>query len=186
MKIGYLRVSTEEQKPDRQIDGLKDICDKVYIEKISAVSKKRLVYEKVKKRLKRGDRLIVWDLDRAFRSTLDALQEVNELREMGIEFQIMTMNLDTSTPHGKLCYTVMAAFAEFERTNLIERTKEGMAAAKRRGKHVGRPYKLTPGVISYAFYEIQTGNSTILGMAKKLNCTRHTLSRGFRRVGLET
>ena len=182
MKIGYLRVSTEEQRPDRQFDGLKDICDEVFIEKISAVSKRRPVYEKVKKRLNKGDRLIVWDLDRAFRSTLDALQEVNCLRKRGIEFQIMTINLDTSTPHGKLCYTVMAAFAEFERTNLIERTKEGMAAAKRRGKHIGRPYKLSPETISYALFEIQSGRATITTMAQKLRCSRDTLSKAFMRM----
>lgn len=142
MKIGYLRVSTEEQRPDRQLDGLKDLCDEVHLEKLSAASKKRPVYQKILKKLKAGDTLVVWDLDRAFRSTVDALLESEKLRQRGIEFQIVTLNVDTSTPSGELIYTVMAAFAQFERQNLIKRTREGMAAARRRGKHIGRPYKL--------------------------------------------
>lgn len=182
MKIGYLRVSTEEQKPDRQFDGLKDICDKVYIEKISAVSKNRPVYEKTLKQLKARDTLVVWDLDRAFRSTVDALLEAEKLRKRGVAFQIVTLHVDTATPAGELIYTVMAAFAQFERQNLIKRTKEGMAAAKRRGKHIGRPYKLTPREISYAYNKIQAGRSTILGMASELDCSRDTLFNSIRRL----
>ena len=72
-KIGYLRVSTEDQKPDRQIDGLKNLCDEIHIEKISATAKKRPVFEKVIKKLNAGDSLVVWALDRAFRSTLECL-----------------------------------------------------------------------------------------------------------------
>lgn len=74
-RVGYLRVSTEEQKPDRQIDGLTPYCDILYIEKLSAVAKKRPVFEQILNSLKQGDTLVVWDLDRAFRSTLDALTQ---------------------------------------------------------------------------------------------------------------
>ena len=73
MKIGYLRVSTKTQRPDRQINGLKDLCDQLYIETLSAVADKRPVFDKVLSTLKRGDTLFVWDLDRAFRSTEDAI-----------------------------------------------------------------------------------------------------------------
>lgn len=75
MKLGYLRVSTVAQKPDRQIDALKPICDRLYIEKTSATAKNRPVFDLVKKALKQGDTLVVWDLDRAFRSTIDALTQ---------------------------------------------------------------------------------------------------------------
>ena len=182
MKIGYLRVSTEEQRPDRQWDGLQDICDRVFIEKISAVSEKRPVYDQVLRRLKTGDTLVVWDLDRAFRSTVDALLEAEKLRQRGIEFQIITLNVDTSTPSGELIYTVMAAFAQFERQILIKRTKEGMAAARRRGKHVGRPYKLTQDQIIEAHAIILAGHASITGMAQKLGCSRDTLSKAFLRM----
>lgn len=141
MKIGYLRVSTEDQNHQRQLDSLKFVCDELHIETLSAVSKKRPVFAKVLKKLKAGDTLVVHDLDRAFRSTLDALKQADKLRERGIEFQILSLNVDTGTPAGQLVYTVMAAFAQYERDILSRRTKEGMAAAKRRGKHIGRPRK---------------------------------------------
>ena len=141
MKIGYLRVSTEDQNHQRQIDSLKTICDALYTETLSATNKKRPVFEKVLRKLKLGDTLVVHDLDRAFRSTIDALSHAERLRERGVEFQILSLNVNTSTPAGQLVYTVMAAFAQYERQCLSQRTKEGMAAAKRRGKHVGRPPK---------------------------------------------
>ena len=125
MKIGYLRVSLENQREDRQEDGLKDLCDEIHVEKLSGASKKRPVYQKVIQKLSPGDTLVVWDLDRAFRSTVDALLEVEKLRHRGIEFQVVNLNVDTSTPSGELIYTVMAAFAQFERQTLIRvRRKE--------------------------------------------------------------
>lgn len=184
MKIGYLRVSTEEQKPDRQLDGLKDIFDEVHVEKVSAVGKKRLIYSKIIKKLKPGDTLVVWDLDRAFRSTIDALLQTEKLRERGIEFQIVTLNIDTSTPSGELIYTVMAAFAQFERKNLIKRTKEGMEAARKRGKRIGRPFKLSEEEVTFAHQEIVAGHSTINDMSNKLGCCRDTLSKSFIRMNL--
>ncbi len=181
MRRGYLRVSTDEQSHQRQLDGLQSRCDEVYLETVSATAKKRPVYQKLMRKLKKGDTLVVWDLDRAFRSTLDALNEVKKLRARGIEFKIVTLCLDTATPSGKLCYTVMAAFGEFERENLIERTKQGMESARKQGKQIGRPFKLSPGAVSYAYFEIQSGRSTVMGMAERLDCSRNTLSRAMGR-----
>lgn len=183
MKIGYIRVSTDQQSYQRQIDGLKNLCDEVHCETVSAVNKNRPVYQKLLKRLKAGDSLVVWDLDRAFRSTVDALLEVEKLRERGVEFQIVTLNVDTATPGGELVYTVMAAFAQFERKNLIKRTREGMQAAKAKGKHIGRPFKLSDREISCARKRVLSGGSTITGMAGHLGCSRNTLSRALERVG---
>ncbi len=185
MKIGYLRVSTEEQKPDRQIDGLKSLCDEIHIERLSATAKKKPVFQKIIRKLKRGDTLVVWDLDRAFRSTLDALLEAEKLRERGVNFQIVTLNVDTATPAGELLYTVMAAFAQFERKNLIKRTKEGMEAARRRGVHVGRPLKFSDEEIRNAHAELAQGKITLSKLAQKMNCAPSTLTESFRRLGLE-
>ena len=183
MKIGYLRVSLEDQKEDRQQDGLKDLCDEIYVEKVSGASKKRPVYQEVIDRLQAGDTLVVWDLDRAFRSTVDALLEAEKLRRREIEFQIVNLNVDTATPSGELIYTVMAAFAQFERTNLIKRTKEGMAAARKRGKHIGRPYKLNLEEVLLAHSRIQSGNSTLTDMAMQFGCSTETLSQAIKRLG---
>lgn len=142
-KIGYLRVSTTEQCVDRQIDGLTPLCDEMHIEKLSAVARERPVFEAVLERLMPGDTLVVWDVDRAFRSTVDAIQQAEKLRARGIAFQIVNLGVDTSTADGMLIYTVIAALAEHERKRLSERTKEGLEAARRRGKQIGRPRKLS-------------------------------------------
>ncbi len=184
-KIGYLRVSTNEQKPDRQIDGLKNICDEIHIEKLSATAKKRPVFKKVIRKLKPGDTLVVWDLDRAFRSTIDALLEANKLRKRGVEFQIVTMHLDTSTPEGEYVYTIMAAQGQLERRYLSKRTKEGMEAARRRGKRLGRPPLFDDKDLRKAHAKVTTGKATIETLALELGCCRDTLPKAFKRIGLE-
>ena len=87
-KIAYIRVSTAEQRHDRQVRGLRGLCDELHIETLSACSGKRPVYEKVLKRLKSGDVLVVWDLDRAFRSVVDALTEAEKLRRAASIFRL--------------------------------------------------------------------------------------------------
>ena len=185
MKIGYVRVSLESQNEDRQEDGLRALCDELYVEKVSGAKKDRPVYQQVIARLRPGDTLVVWDLDRAFRSTVDALLEAEKLRQRGIGFQIINLNVDTSTPSGELIYTVMAAFAQFERSNLIKRTKEGMAAARLRGKHIGRPRKLNLEEVLLAQAKVQAGEATITEMAELLDCSRETLAQAMKRLSAE-
>ena len=141
MKIGYLRVSTADQNHQRQVDSLKTVCDELYVEKLSAIHQRRPVFEKVIKKLQAGDTLIVHNLDRAFRSTFDALGQEKKLRKRGVKLQVLSLNFDTDTPEGELFFTIVAAFAQYEQQCLSRRTKEGMAAARRRGKHIGRPRK---------------------------------------------
>jgi DNA invertase Pin-like site-specific DNA recombinase len=185
MKIGYLRVSTEEQRPDRQIDGLKSLCDEIHIEKISAISKKRPVYETVMQRLQPGDTFVVWDLDRAFRSTVDALLEMEKLQQRNIGFQIVMLNVDTTTPDGELFYTMVAAFARYEHRMISKRTKEGLAAAKSRGKRIGRPPALSYDQVRTAFRKIHEHNSTIIAEAKILGVCRDTLSKAITKFNPE-
>ncbi|MEX5219712.1 MAG: recombinase family protein [Nitrospira sp.] len=185
MKIGYLRVSTESQKEDRQEDGLKALCDELYVEKISATNKTRPIYQQVIERLQPRDTLVVWDLDRAFRSTVDALLEVEKLRRREIEFHIVNLNVDTATPSGELIYTVMAAFSQFERQTLIRRTKEGMAAAKLRGKHIGRPRKPFLEEVILAHSRIEAGEGTIAEIAEQFGCSRKNLEQELRRLELD-
>ena len=175
-RIGYLRVSTQDQNLDRQIDGLKGICDELQVEKLSATASHRPIFEGIIESLAAGDTFVVWDLDRAFRSTIDAITTADQLRERGIHFQIVTLNVDTSTPSGNLIYTMMAAFGEFERLNLIERTKQRMAAARRRGKVIGRPKALDDEKLALAFRLLKEGK-TKTEVAALLNCHPRTISR---------
>uniref|UniRef100_A0A2A4YZC0 DNA invertase n=1 Tax=OCS116 cluster bacterium TaxID=2030921 RepID=A0A2A4YZC0_9PROT len=186
MKIGYLRVSTEEQRPDRQVDGLEPICDELHIEKVSAVSDKRPIFEKILRNLKSGDTLVVWDLDRAFRSTIDAITQAKQLQERGIEFQIVTLGIDTSTADGMLVYTVIAAFAEHERNRLSERTKEGLAAAVKRGQRLGRPPKMTDQQILSAQQKIETKQYTVAQLAELYDVQPWTLTRSINRLAAKS
>lgn len=178
--IGYLRVSTQEQRPDRQIEGLRHLCDESHIEYVSAVSKKRPIYDRVVAALRAGDTLVVWDLDRAFRSVVDAVLEAEQLRKRGVEFEIVNLKVDTGTPSGMLVYTVMSAFAEFERKMLAQRTREGIEAARRRGKIIGRPCKLSPAQLVLAKERVR--HETLKSVAADYGVAPWTLSRALRKL----
>lgn len=179
-KIAYLRVSTAEQRPDRQIDGLALICDELHIETLSACSRRRPVYERVVAALQSGDMLVVWDLDRAFRSVIDALTEAEKLRARGVHFQIANLNIDTTTPAGIFIYTMVSALAEFERRTLSQRTREGLRSARQRGKRIGRPPRLTGDQVRDARTRIKSGKSAAK-VAEEFGVPRWTLSRALKR-----
>jgi len=181
-KIGYLRVSTEEQKPDRQIDGLKPLCDKLYIERVSAAAKKRPIFERIMKELLSGDTLVVWDLDRAFRSTIDALTHTKQLQERGIQFQVVTMNIDTSKPLGEFFFTIAAAFGQLERRTISERTKEGLRAAVRRGKILGRKPILSKRQAIAAQQKLEAKEMTLTEIAALHGVNPTTISRSIKRL----
>lgn len=181
-KIAYARVSTPEQRHDRQIEGLRAFCDELHIETISACSAKRPVYDRVLKKLKPGDMLVVWDLDRAFRSVIDALTEAEKLRQRGVHFQIANLNIDTSTPAGIFVYTMLSALAEFERRTLSQRTREGLAAARKRGAKIGRPPVLNETQLREARTRIDLHGKSISDVAGELKVPRWTLTRSLRRL----
>lgn len=180
-KIGYLRVSTAEQSPDRQVDGLKDLCDELHVETLSAVSRKRPVYDRLVKRLRAGDVLVIWDLDRAYRSAKDALSQLDALHRRGVHFHIAKLSIDTTTPIGRFLYTVMGGLAEFERLTLSQRTKEGLVAARKRGARLGRPPKLDAGQLASARDRLRGGES-VAGVARSLSVSPWTVTRSLRRA----
>lgn len=150
-KIGYIRTSTDKQVTDRQCDQLYAACDNVFIEDgVSAVSRKRPVYEAAMRELRSGDVFVVSSLDRAFRSVRDALEELEKLHQRGIQFLSLSQQFDTTTPDGKFLFTLAAALAAWEREILSKRTKEGLQAALKRGKVLGRPRKLSDAQIQEA------------------------------------
>lgn len=186
-RIGYLRVSRPDQSPDRQIDGLKAICDEMHVEAISAVSKARPVFDRLLSgTLQTGDTLVVWDLDRASRSTRDAIDHAELLRSRGIGFRIVTLNVDTTTADGMFVYTLMAAIAQHERDRLSERTKQGLAAARRRGAQLGRPPKVSLPELRRAAKLIAEEGFARSVVAAQLGIGPWTLSRALKRNGLDT
>ena len=180
-KLGYIRTSTDKQLNDRQINQLNRICDAVYVEDgVSAAGKNRPVYQQIIADLKQGDVFVVVSLDRAYRSVIDALIELEKLQALGVEFCSLTQNFDTRTPEGKLLYTVSAALAEWERAILRQRTREGMKAAKARGSIIGRPSILCAEHVQWAAHQRRQGQ-TIRKLARALKVSPSTLSRALKK-----
>jgi len=178
MKIGYIRVSTKDQNQARQIEALEAYCDEIRMEQGSA-NKSRPVFDKVLKELKAGDTLVILDLDRAFRSTVDALLTLDRVKEQGADFHIINQNIDTNSDVGAVIFGVLALLAEFELQTLKRRTREGLDAARGRGVRLGRPPSLTKKQIEHARKQIESGSETTATMAVVLNVHRSTLSRAL-------
>lgn len=142
-RIGYARVSTDDQNLDLQRDALlKAGCSVIYEEAASGKSAARPELEQCRKALRAGDTLVVWRLDRLGRSLPDLVQIVAELERQGVAFESLTEKIETSSAAGKLVFHVFAALAEFERNLIRERTHAGLAAARARGRKGGRKPKL--------------------------------------------
>lgn len=140
-RLGYARVSDEDQSEHLQLDALKAAgCEAIYTDHgVSGAKTSRPAFDLMIQDLCAGDTLVVWKLDRLGRSTIHLLQILNDLQERGVEFCAITQGIDTQTAVGRMIYGQLAVFAEYERNLISERTKAGMAAAKARGVHVGRP-----------------------------------------------
>ena len=142
-RIGYARVSTEDQNLDLQRDALQKAgCSTVYEEAASGKSSSRLQFEQCQKALRAGDTLVVWRLDRLGRSLPDLVKIVASLEQTGISFESLTEKIETESAAGKLVFHVFAALAEFERNLIRERTLAGLTAARARGRTGGRKPKL--------------------------------------------
>lgn len=139
MNIAYVRVSTVEQNDGRQLEGLKKYnIDKWFSEKVSAKDTNRPELQRMLDFAREGDNIYIWDFSRLARSTKDLLELVETMNEKGIHLISVKENLDSSTPTGKLMLTMIGAINEFERTNMLERQREGIALAKEEGKYKGR------------------------------------------------
>ena len=143
MKIGYARVSTEEQSLNRQIDMLNEVgCEKIFEEKISGIKRERQELIKMLEQLRKGDLIIVADLTRLSRSVKELFQLVEQIEAKGANIKSLKESwMDTSTPQGKLMFTIFAGISQFERDLISQRTIEGLVAARARGKKGGRPPK---------------------------------------------
>lgn len=183
MKIGYARVSSDDQNLALQRDALAAAgCEVIYEDKgVSGSVERRPGLDKALGAMQPGDVLVTWRLDRLGRSLPHLIDLVASLNAKGCEFQSLTEAIDTTSAGGKLVFHIMAALAEFERALIVERTRAGVAAARRRGQVLGRRRKLTAAQISHAREAIEAGRETVAGMAALLKVERSTLYRALKR-----
>jgi DNA invertase Pin-like site-specific DNA recombinase len=143
-RVGYGRVSTNDQNPNSQQDALEAAkVDRLFLEKFTGTKASRPELDKARASMRSGDTLVITRSDRLGRSTKDLLNIVSELEEQGIDLVVLEQRIDTKTPEGKLFFTMVAAFAEFEHGILVARTMDGLAAARARGRLGGRKPKMT-------------------------------------------
>lgn len=177
MNLAYVRVSTVEQNEERQIEALKKFnIEKWFTEKISGKNMERPKLQEMLDFCREGDTIYIHDFSRLARSTKDLLDIVERLKEKGVHLVSNKENIDSSTPQGKLMLTMIAAIYEFERENMLERQREGIAIAKREGKFKGRkPLELDD---FDKYYELYVSRQiTKSEMARKLNISRPTLDK---------
>lgn len=181
MKIGYARVSTEEQNLDLQKNALKAAGCKTIIEDqgISGAARERPGLAAAISKLKKGDVLVVWRLDRLGRSLGHLIEIIDGIGKAGAGFASLSESIDTTTAGGRLVFHMMGALAEFERSLIADRTRAGMKAAKRRGKHVGRPAKLTRQQVQHARELITSGKESRGAVAELFGVDVRTLRRAL-------
>lgn len=140
MKIGYARVSTQDQNLDRQLDNLRAAgCERIFNEKMTGTKSDRPELQTMLLTLRAGDVLVIDSFSRLSRSTKDLLALVDKLTEMGVHLVSLKEKLDTTTATGKLMLTMLSALSQFERDLIAERTMDGLKAARSRGRCGGRP-----------------------------------------------
>jgi len=144
MIFGYARVSTDDQNLDAQTDALKVAgAERIFADKISGGARKRPELDKLFEQLREGDVVVVAKYDRLARSLRGLLDIVEAIKERGAGFRSLAEDIDTTTPAGRLVFHVFASIAQFERERISERTKEGLEAARKRGRVGGRPPALS-------------------------------------------
>ena len=182
VSIGYARVSTIDQNLHLQRDALEAAgCARIFEDHgISAVGKTRPGFENALKTLKDGDHFVIWKMDRAFRSLRHALDTLEDFEARGIEFRSLTDQIDTTTPMGKCMYQIRNAFAELERNIISERTKAGMAAARKRGVILGRPRKLTERQIQEIRARLEAEPYALELIARDYGVSTKTITRAIK------
>jgi DNA invertase Pin-like site-specific DNA recombinase len=181
-RIGYARVSTDDQNLDLQRDALtRSGCITIYEETASGKSSSRIELEQCRKALRSGDTLVVWRLDRLGRSLSDLVKIISDLERDGITFESLGEKIDTGSASGKLQFHVFAALAEFERNLIRERTLAGLSAARARGRVGGRKPKLNEKQIREIKTLLADPAAKVAELAKRYGVSRVTL---YKHVGV--
>ena len=178
MKIGYARVSTQDQNLDRQIDNLKAAgCERIFNEKMTGTKSDRPELKTMLLTLRRDDVLVIDSFSRLSRSTKDLLDLVDRLTGMGVHLVSLKENLDTTTATGKLMLTMLSALSQFERDLIAERTIDGLKAARARGRCGGRPRVGSDKDRQQALAMYRANVMTNTEIADRVGVSRATLAR---------
>lgn len=182
MKIGYIRVSTQEQNTVRQEVLMKELgVDEVYLDRMSGKNADRPELQKMVEYVRRGDTIIVESISRFARNTRDLLELVERLTAKGVEFVSRKEAIDTTTPTGKFMLTVFGAVAELEREYILQRQREGIAAAREQGKYRGRKPIDAPELERVAA-RWRSGAITAAEAMRTLHMTKTTFYRRVKRI----
>lgn len=183
MKYGYGRVSTgkDAQKFDRQEDQLKDAgCELIFLERVSGTSKNKPELQRLLSELQDGDELVCVSIDRLGRSTQQVLSLVNKLEEMGVGLTSLKEGFQANTPQGRFFLTIVAAFSELEVEMCRSRVNDGLEAARRRGKKLGRPRR----DMDTAIKMWQSKDYSITEICEAVDCSRQTLYNAIKRTNV--
>ena len=179
MKVGYIRVSTEEQNTDRQETIMQKYgVEKVFSEKVSGKNTDREQLKAMLEYVREGDTLVIESYSRLARSTADLIKLVEQLQGKGVDLISDKEKIDTTTPQGKLMFTIFAGLAEFERTCLLQRQREGIAEAKKQGKYKGRqPIKIDADLFKAVYTRWKSGEIAAVQAQRELNLKSDTFYR---------
>lgn len=187
MRIGYARVSTQEQDTALQLDALERArCERTYQEHRSGVDRARPELARMLDILRPGDTVVVYKLDRLARSLGDLLGILERIAKAGAAFESVTETIDTSTAAGRMLMQMLGAFAEFERGMICERSRAGVRAAQARGVQFGRPRALTQAQDQQVATRFQSGKYSKSELAKLYDCSLSSIKRALYRRGLDT
>lgn len=176
--IGYARVSTRDQNPDGQTDALKRAgCRKLFIDQASGTLARRPALDRALEYLREDDTLVVTKLNRLGRSVGNLKQVVDKLQDQGVGLVALSQGIDTTSAGGRLFFHMLAAIAEFEHDLIVERTRDGLAAARARGRKGGRRFKMTPTKVKQARAMYDAGEHTVQQIAETFGVSRPTIYR---------
>jgi len=176
--VGYARVSTRDQHPEAQTDALAAAgCDKTFTEHASGTLARRPALDEALSYLRAGDTLVVTKLDRLGRSVRNLKQIADDLQARQVGLRAVSQGIDTTTPGGRLFFQMLAAIAEFEHDLIVERTHDGLAAARARGRKGGPRFKMTPNKIAQARAIYDGGKHTVQEIGDTFGVSRPTVYR---------
>ena len=182
--FGYARVSTEAQNLDRQLDALKRYgVDSIYNEKMTGTKKDRPELMKMLDRITEGDTIVIESLSRLGRSTKDLIELVELFERKKVHLVSLKESIDTSTPTGKLLFTLMSALAQFERDTIAERTREGLRSARARGRIGGRP-KIDEAKVKQAVKLYNTRQYSVKEIEELTGVKKATLYRNLLNINM--